>query len=741
MRNPARILTCLLIGGSLGAVPCTVLADTNAQQSDDSTALQEVVVTAERRQTNAQTTPLALTAITGTDLRDRHITDMQSLAGAVPNVDFGNLFGAARIAIRGISWDNQHIGEEGVVAYSVDGVYVSRPAAIPLTFFDVDRVEVVRGPQGTLYGRNATAGAVNVITADPTDTPSGYLSVDVGNYNTANTTGAVSGPISSTVSGRIAFQTNNHSGYGTNFANNLPVDDANTRAVRGKLKLAPSKNITAILSAEYSSENDHTDGLSIIGLDPRSTGLVGVAVGGHAVTNNPHDMDEDAGPLTQRWFFATSADVDVKLGSLDFRSITGYRGSSVNTLMDQDYTSARLVVFYQMERAHQITQEFRLSRQYDRGDWLVGAYYYNQRLWGGNSIGLAPAFLNITGTTVLKQGLYRVGALDTDAYAVFGQARYKLTDRLALSVGARESWERAHVDEFLGTDLVNNYSGPSFTPPVGATSQVSSQTWNAFTPKATLEYRAARTVLLYATYAQGFKSGGFNLGVPQPAYNPEKLTDYEAGIKADWAGGRVRTNVSGFWYNYKNLQVNVDQLVGGIPAALLINAPAARIRGVEAEIIALPAGGLRLELSGSALDAKYLTLSAIDPNRVNLGLQNLSGRRLLQAPPYTVNTAAEYTWLASVGKISLRGEAQWEGRVYFTSFNTAEESRAPYDLLNAYLNYATLSGNWTAQAYIRNIQNRTIVGTAFLAPASAGYPLVGSVFPPRTFGIELGYRF
>jgi iron complex outermembrane receptor protein len=711
----------------------------------ESQALEEVVVTAEKRATNLQSTALAMSAISGDELRSRQVTDVQALSQTVPGVDFADLQGQARISIRGVTWDNLHTGDESPVAYYVDGIYVARPAAVMPTFFDVDRVEVVRGPQGTLYGRNATGGVVNVITGDPTDTPHGFLNLTAGNYAAVTAEGAVSGPLASGVSGRIAFQTVNHDGYGVDTTNQLPVEDQHTQAMRGKLRFKLADNFDVLVSADYMHEKDHADAYHYLG--PGKAGVVplGVARGG-VIDSDPRDLASDGGPLNDRTFWGAMADAHLKLGSVDIRSITGYRHSFYQTTSDTDMTSTPISTFIQYEDSRQYSQELRFSGGLAGGDWLLGAYYFNESLYGINASNLTASLLSPTGaTSPLLVGSDPGGRLTTKAYAAFGQYRYPFTERLAATVGGRYSDEQKGVNDFSFSDFVDPATGqvvfPPFPPNATANRQVASTTFTSFTPKAGLEYQANGRTFLYASYSQGFKSGGYNLGAIAPPFKPARVTQYELGGKIDWLRDVLRTNVAVFYSKYDNMQVNILIPVDGLPRGFLENAANSHIKGAELEVVAVPTRHLRLDLSYAYLDARYVTFSSIDAANTQLGLQNLSGHRLIQAPPYTVNLAATYTVPTRVGDFSLRGEGRWEGRVYFTPFQDPIESRPPHQIYNAYLDYVDTSGAWTSSLFVRNVANKTIITYAYIGASLLGYPLSGAVDPPRTFGASLAYHF
>ena len=722
------------------------------QPNDSNLDEEEIIVTAQKRATNLQETAAAISVADGEDLREQQVTSIEGLAQTLPSVNFGQTTGNARIAIRGIGFDNTTVGNEGRVAYHVDGVYVARPAATLAGFYDIERVEVLRGPQGALYGRNATGGAINVISRAPGDRMNGYFDATYGNYDLKKLEGAFGGPVSDILSARFSFQAIDRDGYGKNLTNGRDVDDQSTIAVRGQLRFEPSDTFDLTLSADYFHQDDHAYSFHYLGrgslTDLSSTPplpgqqLTGIRAGG-VVPANFRDSTSDSGPDNRRTFWGLAANARFDMGWAELFSVTGYRGSKFQVLSDLDVTSARLTVYDQFEDADQFSQELRLAGEYSRGDWMIGGYYFDESLFGGTRIPLDPVVLSRAPTlpplSFLRQGYYGVGQLDTKAYALFGSARFELTDQFAVRLGVRYSDETKNIDEVLKFDFATPFPPfvPQFPPtPPGVRRQLETSS-SSFTPSATIEYKANDDLFLYATYAKGFKSGGFNLGVIQPPFAPEKITDYEAGIRADWLNGRLRTNISAFYYDYTNLQVT--KIAGTV--VTIENAANAVVRGIEAEIVVRPISRLRLDAAISLLDSEYRNYSTTDPARPALGVIEISGNDLSQAPNYTINVNASYTLPTDVGDFTLRGEGRWVDRVYFTQFNLDHVSQPAYSLFNAFLSWQSGTSGLRATAFIRNIGNEDIVSAGFIGSSLVGSPLLGSFEPPRTYGLTLGWTF
>ena len=699
--------------------------------SADSAGLVDIVVTAQKRATSVQNTPLAVTAVTGADLRTRQIDSIESLALSLPNVNFGKNVGFARIAIRGVGLDTTVACQEGRVAYHVDGVYISRPSAAIATFFDVNRIEVVRGPQGTLYGRNATAGAINVVTNDPQNELGGYAKLTVGNYGLISSEGAITDGISDTLSARFAFQTVDRDGYGRGLVTGQQIDNEHTYAFRGKLRFKPSESFDIVVSADYSHENDQAFVYHYLGPGKPNFVPFGPRLGGR-VAPNPRDSYGDVPQVNYRNFYGFGAVANLDLGFGTLTSVTGYRDSYTNYDSDADGTDVNITNFRIVEQATQFSQELRLAGSTHGIKWLVGGYYFDERIYG--NVAFSP-LRQLSGRPPFAQGVDYRGNLKTSAYAGFGQLDYEIVRGVTLSAGGRYSYERKSIDHYGVVDAVTPYNP---TVPFNYTLfQTADVDFDAFTPRLGIEYKITRDILAYFTYAKGFKSGGFSLNAFNPPLQPEKLTDYEGGVKAEWFGGKLRTNVAAFYYDYTNLQV--QKILGAV--ALPVNAAAATVKGVEIELATRPAEGLELSGNVSLLDAKFDNFATSDAARPELGVIDLSGKHLPQAPNYTVNLAAAYTLDTQYGAFTLRGEAARTGRVFFSPYNRPEVAQDAYTKFNAFLNYRRDNSGWTGSLFVRNIADRRTVSSSQVSAGFSGFPILGAFDPPRTFGASVGYSF
>jgi iron complex outermembrane receptor protein len=718
-----------------------------ATSSTAETQITEIVVTAQKRAESLQSVPIAVTALSGDALAARGISDTQGLVRLVPNMALSNNYGQTRITLRGLSFqDLATQGGEPRVAYHVDGAFMAQSGDIGGTFYDIERVEVNRGPQGTLFGRNAIAGTVNVVTKNPTDSLSGYLNAEVGNFSTHNLDGAISGPLADGVSGRIAFQTRDHSGYEFNVPNKVDVNNQNTQAIRAKLKFDKIANFTAILSADYFRERDR-DGPLFVGVDILGATPLAVTLGGQVADGDPRHSFSGQLPFTGKTSYGSTLDMKLDLGDgYSLASLTSYRHSEFEYRYD-DTSSIPLVPSDAFEHAKQLSEEIRLSKDFDRGNFVVGAYFYGQNysmksinpFYGpaAGALGFPPGSFVPTG---YAQGFTLGGNVNTRSVAGFGQVSYNLTDATTIIAGARYSKEKKNkFNEFFDFDVSHPFD-PNFvhTGPL-VSDDVS---YNDFSPRVTLEHKLGSHQLIYATYAKGFKAGGYNVGGLAKPYLPEKLTDYEAGFKFDLLDRKLRINGAGFYYDYKNLQ----EVVAKTTSNENINAAAAKIYGAEFEVTFIPVARLELNASAAVLHSEFKQFNTFDPTvfdpTTNQFLAvDLSGNRLPFTPKYTLSYGAQYSFDTSVGEITIRGDGQTKGQVYFDQFNTAINSERTSTILNASVGWKDVNDRLSATAFVKNITDGLYKNGTFVGGGAVGFPINGRYDPPRTYGVRFGVKF
>ncbi len=736
---------------ALGTVAAAVLQLTSAPvyaqadptQTDTAGTLKEITVTATRRATNLEKTPATVAALSGADLESRQITNLEGLAEAVPGVSFGGQLGEPNVAIRGIGANDVFPGDDPRIAVYQDGVYIARPTAQMGGLFDLERVEVLKGPQGALYGRNATGGAIIVISRQPTNMLSGYAHVSYGNYNTVDTDGAIGGLLSDTLAGRLAFQTANDDGYGRNITTGSPIDDENAASARASLRWRPTESSDFTLIYDYHREKDHGSALHLFG---RAVGgivysgsqivpVLGTALG-YPYLLNSRDVASNVDPYDRVTTRGATGTGHYDFGWAKLTSITSYRTDDARNQQAIGGTAAPLAYADLGENARQVSEELQLAGDAARLHWLGGLSYFHEN---NTPSVVNPFSLAVFGGPLqYAQGFFIGGVLRTRGLAAYAQATYDLTDRLSLTAAARYNDEAKTIDDTFQFDLSRPFAPGNPIIPIPPFPRHAQKNYYATTPSAGLQFKFSPAVFGYLTLTQGFKSGGFNLGVDQPAFQPEKIWSLEAGLKSTLLDGRLRLNAAAFGYRYTDLQVTILRNT----TVDIENAARANMYGLDADFAAIPFGGWRIDGSLSLLHSKYEDYRTANPDDVTGAVQDLSGNQMTQAPKVAVNIGTQYTWqLHAGGQMTLRGEYSWVSRVYFTPFDEQDVSQRAHGRANAFLSYESTAGKWSVSAYVRNLTNDMAASQLSVSTGLLGFPITGPLEPPRTFGVKAGYEF
>jgi iron complex outermembrane recepter protein len=710
----------------------------DAESSADAGAnFGDIVVTAQRRSERLQDTPLAITALSGTALQRAPITDISDIQTSVPNVNISLHNSAAVVAIRGIGFDILTAGADGSVAIHTDGVYQSRPSSALGALYDVDRIEVARGPQGTLYGRNATGGAINVVSRKPTSTPEGYVNLTYANYNSVSVEAALSGPISGDVlRARISAKIEQRDGWGKNLFNGKDIDDVKSRAIRAMIDFRPSDTVSFLLSGEYFKRDDSGAANHVAGCVTPVCGPNAATSRGFTLPSDPRDVDQDFQPVYRPEQYAVSLTSRVELPFADLTAISGYRDGNFYWLTDFDGTRQREAFLTREENYKTFSQEVQLGHRDGNVDWILGGFYFYEKNYARANGHFVPFFAPTF--TDYFQG----GTLYTNAYAVFGELSYHLTPELTLTAGGRYSHEKKRIKgEFTFTrgpvNIVARQAAPTAAIPcVTCRGLPDSVSFNAFTPKIGVQYKFSSNQMLYVTVQKGFKSGGFAAGAVTPSFQPETIWNYEAGLKATWLDRALTTNIAVYHYDYKDLQVG--QVIGN--ATQIANAGTAKVDGIETEFRLALGEHLSLDGFGSYNHAR-ITNYTVPNAAINPALPlDLSGNLLSNAPKWTGKIGLEYKADAFGGSLTWRGELFSSSRVYFSTFNNATNDQDPYTLFNASLRYEG-ADDWFANLFMNNITNRTVKAGGVVSSGTVGSIVGVTYLPPRTYGVTVGKRF
>ncbi|MEO8175093.1 MAG: TonB-dependent receptor [Sphingomicrobium sp.] len=651
------------------APEATAAAD--AEGRDSTTG--DIVVTARRNEENVQRVPSSISAFNERSLDRIQATDTTGLQGAVPNLNIVQGRGssnATNIFIRGIGQPDALQTFDPAVGVYVDDVYLSRIRGNQLDLLDLERIEVLRGPQGTLYGKNTIAGALKFVTRRPGQTFRANGSVAVGSYGQLELKGAASGPISSTLAAGLAVIRSTHNGYVEDSADDRKYNDKDSIGARGAIAFTPSSAVRVDLTADYS----HDDAALAVG---RPVNNLTTFSGGTLVVTDPvssgnkYDWTGRTTPTlpnsTKLWHygFAGTAAVDVT-DALTLKSITAYRNLKTRDFVDIDATQYQVGDVQVNVDQHQVSQEFQAAYSGERLSGVAGLYYLKEDIGShqeayANDL-LGAAFFNSPFLRTVDDDL------TTRSYAAYANGSYEVVPTVRLSAGLRYTKETKDYFRTTSTfyGLLPSFNASFvFSPPKGK--------WDDWSPMASIDWQVNPTTMVYARAAKGFKSGGFNGRANSTAetseYNPETVWSYEAGFKTSIAN-QLRLNGAVFTSDYKDFQARVGDIdpTAVVPTPLLkvLNVGKMRIRGAELEANWTPVTGLLLDSQLGYLDAKYIEFA---DDRFP------GGSRAFQtpafAPKWTMRFGAQYAAnIGSAGSITVGGQSRYKSRTALAVDNT-----------------------------------------------------------------------
>lgn len=757
-----------------GLLVAAISSATNAAPQE----LEEIIVTATKTRESLQDVSLAVTAIADERLIDGTISDVGALQGVIPNFSVGSDFGQAKIFIRGIGLNSSFAGVDPSVALHLDGAVISQSYAQLGAFFDLDRVEVLRGPQGTLYGRNATGGSVNLISKKPTEEFESYANVTMGNFDKLDLEGAVSGPLTDRIQGRLSYKSNSHAGYGINEVSGADIDNESRQSYRAQLNFRLSEDVNFLLSSDYATEDDNSGQLHYIdtyrGFELRQLGIAnennlpaGVSITGNEVTladgrvvgvNRPapglggyanrdrRNTASEIEPNNKKRSISFTGTLDWDINeSWALRSISNYR--DLDVLYQQDIDSSRVVnddIQKNSVFSKQLSQELQLVYSGGRLNGLVGLYFFDENLVNdGNDI--AFAFDDPATARNERDFVYLFGDIDIEAFGVFANFTYDLTDTLALKLGVRYSDETRSGDNFFRVNG-NKFSCLPGTnePAPTATADGNCVTKKSFTdtsPTIGLDWQFNDSTLLYASYTEGFKSGAVSGGQRTPITRPELIESVEIGVKSTFLDNRMRVNLAAFSYEIKDLQQSRSAPSStGAFVNIFENAAAADGSGLELEFDWLITDRFMLNGFVSTLDAEFTDFVTDNPLFAGSLAENLSGNRQKQSPELSWNLHGEYTYpLSNGGTLSFALEAAFKDEQYFTEFNDEVERENDYTLVNAYVKYLSPDEKFFVNVWGKNITDEFVYTGKFVIGSVV--TINGSLSPPATYGATFGYNF
>jgi iron complex outermembrane receptor protein len=673
----------------------------------------EVTVTVQKRPQAEQDVPISMTSLPARTLEAYRVESMRDLSRLTPNLLVSS-FNQSQptFAIRGATNTFSQIGVNKPVAVVIDDVFMARNTAASFELFDLDSVQVLRGPQGTLFGRNVTGGAIVLATRLPSfSVREAEALVDFGNYGAAKYQGFVSGPVSNAVAAKISFSQHTHDGYGRDRLTGREQDDQDSTSVRGQVRVKLHPSLTALVSADYADDRNAGRTLSSRGL-------------GNDGDRRTSELGYPQSYARTMWGLATRFDWATPVGNL--ASITAYRESQ----SAEDYsgvgtsytflTAGSQAVTRDLDHPGTLTQELRFaSPSGGRGDFVAGLYFVDE---DGYRNLLTRALAARTGAIVTNQIADQKVA--TRSAAAYVDGTWHVTPAVDLTLGARYTTERKEAS-LIRTDTIvaaNNFTARGL-----------GKRWGEFTPRAVIGWAPNRAVRVYGSVTRGFTAGGFNTEAATAAllsrpFDPETVTNYEAGVKTRLWENRVRVNVAVFHQKYADKQ---ELYFNSLTRILtIVNASSATMNGGELEVAVTPVQGLTLTGAYGRLDAKY--------DEFNVpGVLNYTGNPLGSAPRNKLSFGGDYEW--AMGRAGfIKAMAAWSRTDgYYTGASKDPNLFVPsYALANASLGFETASRSWRITAWVKNISD-----TEFLLTPSTQSVLSEYLGEPRTFGISVGARF
>jgi iron complex outermembrane recepter protein len=749
--------------------------------------LDDIVVTAQRRSTNLQQTPISITALTGDNLRERSANDVSGVTDSTPNVQLvtssqasgGSNF--AQLFIRGVGQTDFYITKDPAVGLYVDGVYLARAPGALLQLLDLERVEVLRGPQGTLFGKNTAGGALSVITKRADGQMSGVAELQLGNYGRRSVAGSFDVPL---VEDRLFLRATALSQHQDGYYERLqagPIDgrtaDGNSvgaHSGRASLRWLPVDNFEVTLSADGTLQRQTATDYQAVSIvnDPPNIQLFnqqvlaprGQLYDRRYVAPRPWTTYSTTPSYNNTDVWGTSGTLSWDLGPVQLKSISAYRALRAAARTDADGTPFDIVASDGvLIKQHQISQELQLTGDAfaRRFTYVLGLWYFQEKAEDRQSsrqlVGLYEALEGAPENSIVPPGMDLMcpdpmclggtgnpanarfdllrnflRTLQGRSYAAFGQGTLKVTDALSFTVGARISREEKAFTFNETRPLQNNEStfGRLEVSP----------SWNVFTPRLGAEYRFTQTLMAYASYAWGFKAGGIT-GRPTRkdlfrAFDPERLITYEVGAKSEWLDHRLRLNVAAFFSQYRDIQITTNTTdAQGMFVRLEQNAGSGTIKGFEAEATVMPLRGLNLTAALGYTDFEFTSLL---PQAGPAGMSITLGSQLPYTPKLTGAFSASYRIdMGAAGFLTPRADLDYSSGYYVDIPNTEAIKQGKFALVNARLAYSPRSMKWEAFASATNLANAAIIGSGVYGVSNGSQ--VVSYRPPRM--IFAGARF
>jgi iron complex outermembrane receptor protein len=702
-------------------------------------ALQEITVTAQKREQSLQSVGTSITALDGATLNRLGLSNVTSLASQTPGMQFNQFSPTITVYnLRGVSQNDFSDHQEAPIAVYSDDAYVASMGALAGAMYDLARVEVLRGPQGTLFGRNATGGLIHYISEKPKFDTEGNVTVTGGNFSTWNSEGAFNTALTDTLAARLSFATDYHDGYISNSVGRS-VGNQRQYAARTQFLYKPTDRAEILLNL-HGVVNDHETGAgySWAASHPDATGR-GVLIGPTSTANCPNldggctpggDLsgyrNPSSNPFNQalgrpgifnRTVGGATLHITWNFDPFTLTSVTDYLRMQKRYGEDSATSPNPILVYDTLQHYHQLSQELRLNGGSGALKWIAGLYSLDYHTRNNQAVSADPAIGGLSDAAF---------ALTTQSEAAFGQIEYDFSQNLTGIIGTRYSSDQKTFD-FV-------YTNAPQVPVVynEATNPAAAHTYDNVSGKAEIDYKVIPGSMLYASVNRGAKGGGWSApinGVVDPNtldYKQETLTSYEVGEKLTFWDGRARLNSAVFYYDYRNYQGFFLQGLANV-----VKNVDAKVKGGELEFAWAPVRGANLQLGVSHLETTA--------QNVPLPAGGLTDTQLPQAPKWSVNALARYEWSMPVGRMALEADTKWNSSQYMELINAPADYEGSYAVANARITYSNVDDHWEVAGWVRNLTDRWYKAYG-LDLSALGFEQ--SVYgPPRTYGATFTYRW
>lgn len=749
---------CSSLGAfGVGSAPA-IAQDATPVAASDGEGLEQIIVTARRREESLQDTPIAITAVSANQLEAMGTTKIADLQGQAPNLLITQQVsgaGAANISIRGLSFADIEKSFDPTVAVVVDGVFIGTSTGQFMDMFDIESIEVLRGPQGNLFGRNTIGGVINIRRTRPKDELSGNFQVEYGNFDTFTQRGVLHVPLGDKAAVKVFGFHTKTDGYYNYYLDGSPRGGGENWNYGAAIKLAPTDSFDALLTLERQTST-HDNGVSNIS----GTGelfCAFAAVPNQCDRNTTDDLYTIFSAPSEAKYRSPAATLELNLdaGAVELTSVTSYRTSKDSSFEDVDGFAE---LFYRVDRSskyRQLSQELRAAGKFtDSFDYVVGVYYFDSHYSLDQYTDIGAGFYH---------SQYTEG--DSTSKAVFGDFNWSILENLRLNFGGRYT----HDKKALETSLPGFGPGGEF----GSLGR-NDRTWSKFTPKVSLDFRPTDGIMGYVSWSQGYRSGGFSgrgldFASATTPFDPETVDSLEVGLKTEWLDNRLIFNIAAFQTNYDDIQQNITKPGGSTGNITIVeNAAAAKVKGIEADMTILPVDDLTIRAALGLLDTKFKGFlnqeawSVTDPDTgvVTSGLHtyDYSNVPMIYAPKVTASISGTYEKDIGPGEVRLNGSYRYidpydqqisrDARIPVVPTNgttvlTGNDPRVRTDkqnLVDASLTYAFPAGNGEAHVTLfgRNLLDDRGAATAFTV---AGLWSFATARESRAYGVQVGYEF